>query len=43
MTELNVRLDKENRTDLARRAFEAIMINVDLDIAGWQEINIFTY
>ncbi len=43
MTELNIRLDKENRTDLARRAFEAIMINVDLDIAGWQDVNIFTY
>ena len=44
---LKVRLDemltRENRTDLARDAMQALLARVDLDIAGWRDVDVFSH
>ncbi len=42
MAKLNERLDREGRTDLAHRCFDALPVLVDLDVRGWTG-NIFAH
>ncbi len=41
--ELNKRLDRENRTELAQACFDFLPTRAKLDIAGWPEIDIFAH
>ena len=41
--ELNKRLEREGRMDLARAAFEFLPTRARLDLAGWPEIDIFAH
>ncbi|MEM7722193.1 MAG: ribonuclease H-like domain-containing protein [Pseudomonadota bacterium] len=41
--ELDMRLDRENRTDLANAAFDFLPTRAKLDLAGWPEIDIFAH
>ena len=40
---LDLRLEREERTDLARAAFEFLPTRARLDLAGWPEIDIFSH
>ncbi len=41
--ELNQRLDREGRTDIALACFEFLPTRARLDLAGWPEIDIFAH
>ena len=41
--ELNKRLERENRTELAQACFDFLPTRAKLDIAGWPEIDIFAH
>ena len=41
--ELNARLEREGRTDLAQAAFEFLPTRARLDLAGWPEVDIFAH
>jgi ribonuclease D len=41
--QLDVRLDRENRGDLARACFEFLPARALLDLAGWSEVDIFAH
>jgi len=41
--ELNKRLDREGRTDLAQACFDFLPTRAQLDLAGWPEIDIFAH
>ena len=41
--ELNIRLVREGRTDLAKAAFEFLPTRAKLDLAGWPETDIFAH
>ena len=41
--ELNVRLARENRTDIAQGCFDFLPMRARLDLAGWPEIDIFAH
>ena len=41
--ELDRRLEREGRTDLARAAFEFLPTRARLDLAGWPDIDIFAH
>jgi len=41
--ELNIRLDREGRTDLAQACFEFLPARARLDLAGWPEQDIFSH
>ena len=41
--ELNKRLDREGRCELAQAAFEFLPTRAQLDLAGWPEIDIFAH
>ncbi len=41
--ELNIRLERENRTNLAQACFDFLPTRAKLDIAGWPEIDIFAH
>jgi ribonuclease D len=43
MAELNTRLEREGRTDLARACFDFLPTRARLDLAGWPEIDIFAH
>ena len=40
---LDLRLEREERTDLARAAFDFLPTRARLDLAGWPEIDIFSH
>ena len=40
---LDLRLEREGRTDLARAAFDFLPTRARLDLAGWPEIDIFSH
>jgi ribonuclease D len=42
-TELDARLEREGRTDLAAACFEFLPTRAKLDLAGWPEIDIFAH
>ena len=42
-SELDARLEREGRTDLARACFEFLPHRARLDLAGWPEIDIFAH
>lgn len=41
--ELDIRLDREGRTDMARACFEFLPMRARLDLAGWPEQDIFSH
>jgi len=41
--ELNIRLDREGRTDLAQACFDFLPARARLDLAGWPEQDIFSH
>lgn len=41
--QLDARLEREGRTDLAKAAFEFLPTRARLDLAGWPEIDIFAH
>jgi len=41
--ELNLRLEREGRTDLAQACFDFLPTRAKLDIAGWPEVDIFAH
>lgn len=41
--ELNVRLGREGRLELARRTMDCLPVRAELDLAGWPEIDIFAH
>ena len=41
--ELNIRLEREGRSDLAKAAFEFLPTRAKLDLAGWPETDIFAH
>ena len=41
--ELNIRLEREGRADLAEAAFEFLPTRAKLDLAGWPETDIFAH
>ncbi|WP_375427247.1 ribonuclease D [uncultured Sphingomonas sp.] len=41
--ELDRRLDREGRTDLARACFDFLPHRADLDLAGWPEVDVFAH
>ncbi|SHH14057.1 ribonuclease D [Cognatiyoonia sediminum] len=41
--ELNIRLEREGRTDLAQACFDFLPTRAKLDIAGWPEVDIFAH
>ncbi len=41
--EFDIRLEREGRTDLARRCFDAISLRADLDLEGWADVDIFEH
>lgn len=41
--ELSIRLDRENRLDLARECFEFLPIRAKLDLFGWSAVDIFSH
>lgn len=41
--ELNLRLEREGRSDLAQACFDFLPTRAKLDIAGWPEIDIFAH
>ena len=41
--ELDKRLDREGRTDLAQAAFDFLPTRARLDLAGWPEVDIFAH
>lgn len=43
MTEFDRRLQREGRTDLARKCFDFLHTRADLDLAGWPEDDIFAH
>jgi ribonuclease D len=43
MTELNLRLAREDRTALAQACFEFLPHRAALDLAGWPEVDIFAH
>lgn len=43
MNELDARLEREGRTELARACFEFLPTRAKLDLAGWPEIDIFAH
>ncbi|WP_372602685.1 ribonuclease D [Actibacterium sp.] len=43
MTELNKRLEREGRTDLAQACFDFLPARAKLDLTGWPEIDIFAH
>jgi ribonuclease D len=43
MTELNLRLAREDRTALAQACFEFLPQRAALDLAGWPEVDIFAH
>ena len=42
-TELDKRLAREGRADLARACFDFLPHRAELDLAGWPEIDIFAH
>ena len=40
---LDVMLERENRTNIAKACFEFISHRVDLDLYGWQDVDIFKH
>ncbi len=43
MAELNTRLARENRTDLAQACFDFLPARAALDLVGWPEEDIFNH
>jgi len=41
--ELNQRLDRESRTEMAQACFDFLPMRAQLDLAGWPEIDIFAH
>ena len=41
--ELNQRLDREGRTEMAQACFDFLPMRAQLDLAGWPEIDIFAH
>ncbi|WP_299348951.1 ribonuclease D [uncultured Shimia sp.] len=41
--ELNTRLDREGRTEMAQACFDFLPMRARLDLAGWPEIDIFAH
>ncbi len=41
--ELNARLDRENRTEMAQACFDFLPMRAKLDLAGWPEQDIFAH
>ena len=41
--ELNQRLDREGRTEMAQACFDFLPMRAQLDLAGWPEIDIFSH
>jgi len=41
--ELNIRLEREGRTELAQSCFDFLPTRAKLDLAGWPEIDIFAH
>lgn len=42
-TELNVRLERENRTEIAKACFDFLPHRAKLDLAGWPDTDIFAH
>ena len=42
-TELNKRLEREGRMELAQACFDFLPHRAELDLAGWPEIDIFSH
>ena len=40
---LDIMLQRENRVDIAKACFEFISYRTDLDLYGWQEVDIFKH
>ena len=40
---LDIMLGRENRTELAQKCFDFILLRAELDLAGWAEIDIFAH
>ena len=43
MEEFDRRLEREGRTELARRCFDFLHTRADLDLEGWPNIDIFEH
>ena len=43
MAELNARLEREGRTDMAQACFDFLPMRARLDLAGWPETDIFAH
>lgn len=43
MAEFDERLKRENRTELAKKCFDALPTRAELDLKGWAEIDIFAH
>lgn len=43
MNELNIRLEREDRQDIAQRCFDFLPYRAELDLRGWPEIDIFAH
>ncbi|MDQ2094279.1 ribonuclease D [Rhodalgimonas zhirmunskyi] len=43
MEEMNIRLERENRTELAQACFRFLPVRAQLDLAGWPETDIFSH
>jgi ribonuclease D len=43
MAKLDAMLARENRTEMARACFDFLPQRAELDLAGWQEIDIFSH
>ena len=41
--EFEKRLEREGRSDLARKCFDFLMVRAELDIAGWSDSDIFAH
>ncbi|MBU2992244.1 ribonuclease D [Octadecabacter sp. 1_MG-2023] len=41
--ELNIRLDRESRTEMAQACFDFLPMRAQLDLAGWHEQDIFAH
>ncbi|MFA4993835.1 MAG: ribonuclease D [Bdellovibrionales bacterium] len=40
---LDARLERENRTQLARKIMDFLPIRAELDVAGWRDVDIFSH
>jgi ribonuclease D len=40
---LDVMLEREGRTELARQTMDFLPVRAELDIAGWRDIDVFAH